>query len=110
MNTDVFFPAFGALKPTSPYAWVDGHLRARPGRPHRGRGRRRAGPAAVFSPRHRVGADTHPGMREVAAPGPHRPLPQVAGGPPIETPGPRARSGSHRPPARRAREPDRGEG
>src|SRR5438309_9637447 len=88
MNTDVFFPAFGALKPTSPYAWVDGHLRARPGRPHRGRGRRRAGPAPVFSPRHPGGADARPGLREAAAPGPHRAASPDAGGTADRAPGP----------------------
>src|SRR2546429_3079896 len=73
MNTDVFFPAFGALKPTSPYAWVDGHLRARPGRPHRGRGRWRAGPAAGFFARRPGRGGAHPRLREGPDSRPHRP-------------------------------------
>src|SRR5438105_15686395 len=98
MNTDVFFPAFGALKPTSPYAWVDGHLRARPGRPHRRCGRRRAGPAAVFPPRHGVRAAAHPGLRELAAPAPPRPThPDARGATDRDTgPGRRCRIGKRR--------------
>src|SRR5690348_11490090 len=74
------FPASGALKPPTPYAWFDGHLRARPGRPDRGGGRRRARPAALFSPRHGVGPDADPWMREIPDPGPCGPLAPDAGG------------------------------
>src|SRR5690242_17493373 len=89
------FPASGALKPPTPYAWFDGHLRARPGRPDRGGGRRRARPEALFSPRHGVGTDPDPRMREVPDPGPRRPPPPDARGTADRDAGtgPRARPG-----------------
>src|SRR6266480_2816071 len=88
VNTLIFFPASAEAKPRRPLVLTDGDLRARPCRPHRHRGRRRARPAPLLSPGHRLRADADARLRERADPG--------AGG----APPPDARSSADRKPRR----------
>src|SRR6266550_3783927 len=111
VNTLIFFPASAEAKPRRPLVLTDGDLRARPCRPHRHRGRGRAGPAPLLSPGHRLRADADPRLRKRADPG--------AGGAPPPDAGssadrkPRARRlgrGFDRPCPWRARVADRRDG